>query len=57
MSAANLPKYNEFLWPILCALRELGGSAVIEELNAKVISSGGYSDEQQAVLLGDGREQ
>jgi restriction endonuclease len=54
VSAANLPKYNEFLWPILCALRELGGSAAIEELNAKVISSGGYSDEQQAVLLGDG---
>lgn len=54
VSAVEIPKYQEYLWPTLCALRVIGGSATIEELNTQVIADGGYSEEQQAVLHGDG---
>ena len=50
----DLPKYYEFHWPIIVALRELGDSATIEELTSRVITDGGYSEEQQAVLHHDG---
>lgn len=54
MTAVEIPKYHEFLWPTVCALRALGGSATIEELNSRVIADEGYTEEQQAVLHGDG---
>ena len=52
--SSELPKSNELLWPTVCALRALGGSATIAELNTQVISEEGYSEEQQAILHGDG---
>ena len=49
-----LPQYHELLWPAVVALRGLGGSASIEELNEEVINNGDYTEEQQAVLHKDG---
>jgi hypothetical protein len=52
--AVSLPKYNDFHWPAVVALRELGDSATIEEFNAQVISDQGFTEEQQAVIHKDG---
>lgn len=50
----ELPKYNDFHWPMVVALRKLGGSATIEELNSQVIRDEGFTEDQQAVLHKDG---
>lgn len=50
----TIPRYQDFHWPIVQALRALGGSATIEELNAEVIRALGFNEEQQAVLHRDG---
>jgi len=34
---ANLPSYDAFMNPLLHALKALGGSGTIEEINTKVI--------------------
>src|SRR5262245_57511170 len=44
--AANIPPYDAFMNPLLQALKSLGGSGTIEELNAKVIETVGLTDEQ-----------
>jgi len=49
-----LPRYDELLWPTVLALRALGDSASIEELNERVVKDGNFTDEQQAVLHKDG---
>jgi restriction system protein len=55
MSAAQeVPRYQDLLWPAVLAMRDLGGSGSIEELNERVIEREGFSEEQQAVLHGDG---
>jgi DNA helicase-2/ATP-dependent DNA helicase PcrA len=41
-------------WPTLEALRALGGSGAISEINERVLELGRYSLDQQAVLHGDG---
>ena len=48
--SVEIPRYYQFHWPIIVALRELGDCATIEELNSRVITDGGYTEEQQAVL-------
>jgi len=42
------------LWPALQAVRELGGSGTIDEINAQVIEREGFTEEQQAVIHNDG---
>lgn len=49
-----IPSYNELLWPTLCAVRELGHSARLDEIDERVIEREGFSDEQIAVLHNDG---
>ncbi|WP_432559278.1 restriction endonuclease [Granulicoccus sp. GXG6511] len=49
-----MPPYQDFLWPSVVAVRELGSSASIEEMLQQVITVMGFSEEQQAVLHGDG---
>jgi restriction system protein len=49
-----MPKYHELLWPTLDAVRQLGGSATVEEINGHVIQSMRLSEVQQEVLHGDG---
>ncbi|MDR1791603.1 MAG: restriction endonuclease [Propionibacteriaceae bacterium] len=54
MAQTQVPSYNQFLFPTIEALRELGGSGAIDEINETVIRQQGYSEEQQAVIHGDG---
>jgi restriction system protein len=56
MARANVPQYNEMLWPVLQAVAELGGSASIGEIVETVIKREGFSDAQQAVLHNNGPE-
>jgi restriction system protein len=56
MAKANVPQYNEMLWPVLQAVAELGGSASIGEIVETVIKREGFSDVQQAVLHNNGPE-
>jgi restriction system protein len=50
----HIPPYVDLLWPTLCAVRDLGNLAHLEEINERVIEAQGFSDEQQAVLHGEG---
>lgn len=49
-----LPPYTDLLWPTLQAVIGIGGSGVIEEIDAAVIERERLSDEARAVLHGDG---
>lgn len=42
--AAGLPTYDKLMWPTLRALRDLGGSGSIQEIDAKVAGLEGFSD-------------
>ncbi len=50
MTNSNLPTYDSMMNPALQALRELGGSATIEELYNKVAEIMSLSDEQLEVI-------
>ena len=54
-SAVRMPVYHELLWPTLVAIRELGGSATIPEINERVIANERFTEDQQAVAHGNGR--
>jgi restriction system protein len=49
-----IPRYSELLWTTLCAVRELGQSARLDEIDERVIEREGFSDEQLAVLHNEG---
>jgi len=53
-SSAEIPRYSELLWTTLCAVRELGQSGRLDEIDERVIEREGFSDEQLAVLHKDG---
>lgn len=50
----NVPPYQDFLWPTLQALRILGNSGSIQEINDGAIAVAKLTDEQLAILHGDG---
>lgn len=50
----HIPPYEELLWPALCAVRELGHSAKLDEIDEHVIETQGFSDDQLAILHKDG---
>ncbi len=50
----KLPKYNDWHWPSVEAIRALGGSGSNDEINAEVSSRMGFSEEVQSLLHGDG---
>lgn len=54
MSGEPIPPYHEMMWATLVAVSDSGGSASISEIVDRAVKYEGYSDEQQAVLLGDG---
>jgi restriction system protein len=56
MAKANVPPYNEMLWPVVQAVAELGGSASIGEIVETVVKREAFSDAQQAVLHNNGPE-
>lgn len=47
---ADIPPFEQMLWPALQALIALGGSAAIDELDSAVIARQGWPEEMQAVL-------
>jgi restriction system protein len=48
-----IPSRAELLWPTLCAVREIGGSGTIREIDDKVIDLEGLTEEQQRVPHGN----
>ncbi|MFC1997046.1 restriction endonuclease [Chloroflexota bacterium] len=50
MTENAIPTYETLMNPALQALRELGGSATIEELYNKVVEIMGFSDEQLEII-------
>ena len=55
MANAKIPQYHELMWPVLCSLKELGGSATVKEIYERVVEVEQFSEEQQAVVTKDGR--
>lgn len=53
-SAVTVPSYDRLLWPTIEALRSLGGSGALSEINERVVELATFSPAQQAVLHGDG---
>jgi restriction system protein len=54
-ATAEVPSFDELMWPTLQALKAMAGSATNEELLAKVNELEGYSPEVQAVQHSDNR--
>lgn len=52
--SAEIPTYNELLWPTLVAVRELGHTAKLDEINERVVESQGFTEEQMSVLHKNG---
>jgi restriction system protein len=45
---------SALLWPTLCAVRDVGHSGTIDEIDQQVIDDESFSEQQQAVLHNDG---
>lgn len=54
MSSGGVPQYHKLLWPVIEALRSLGGSGSIAEIESEVSKQQNFTEEQQSVLHGDG---
>lgn len=54
MSDPHLPTYSELLWPTLRAVRDLGNTAKLEEIDEKVVEQEDFSEDQMAVLHKEG---
>jgi len=54
VTTTDIPQYSDLLWSTLLAVREIGDSGTIEEIVEKVTDLAGFTEEQQAVLHGDG---
>ena len=55
MNSPSLPAHYELMNPVLHALRELGGSGSIEEINSRAIDAAGLSEDQLQVAHTRGR--
>lgn len=51
---SDVPAYNQLLWPVVVALRDLGGSGSIYEIDAKVAEQQKFSEEMQSTPHGNG---
>lgn len=51
---AEVPPFHEMLWPTLRAIKEIGGSGSIQEIDSKVVELARFTEEQQGVLHGEG---
>lgn len=51
---SGFPKYADFHWPTLVAVREAGGSATNGEIDDAVTIAMGFDESDQAVLHGEG---
>jgi restriction system protein len=50
MTEIDIPTFDAFMNPVIQALKQLGGSGTIEEINSQVIELTGLSDEQTEIL-------
>lgn len=50
----SIPPYHQLLWPTLRAVRELGHSARLDEIDERVLENEDFSEAQLAVLHKDG---
>jgi len=55
MSEPIMPSHFDLMWPTLIALKALGGSGRIDEIVERVTVDEGFTEEQLAVKLRDGR--
>lgn len=55
MASPSIPQYHELMWPVLTALKELGGSATVKEIYERVVEDEKFSEEQQSIPTKDGR--
>ena len=53
-SAVEIPAYSDLLWTTLRAVKDNGDSATIREVVERVVERESLTEEQQAVLHGDG---
>lgn len=53
-AASSTPSYFDLLWPTLQAVIAIDGSGHLSEINRAVVEREHFSEEQQAVLHGDG---
>ena len=53
-TGVSVPPFQDLLTPTLEALRELGGSARIDEISSRVIEREGFSEEQQTLRRSPG---
>lgn len=51
---AHVPNIPALLWPTLRAIRDIGGSGTIDEINDRVVALESFDEAQQAVLHLDG---
>ena len=49
-----MPRVTDLLWPTLQAMRDLGGTGTNDEIATRATEIGEFSEDQQAVLQGDG---
>lgn len=54
--SVEVPSFDELMWPMLRALKAMGGSATNEELLAKIIELEAYPPEVQAFQHSDNRQ-
>src|ERR1700734_3952947 len=54
MRGTDLPSQYKLAWPVLAAVDDLGGSASVSEILAAVTASEKFTDDQQALMHGDG---
>lgn len=50
----QVPPYQELLWPTVVALRSLGHTARLDEIDEKVVEQEGFSEDQLSVLHNEG---
>ncbi len=50
MGKAVIPSYDSLMTPVIRALKELGGSGTIEEINNRVAENEGYTSDQLEIL-------
>lgn len=50
MAEIELPTFDKLMNPVIQALKQLGGSGTVEEINNKVTEIAGLSDEQLEIL-------
>lgn len=52
-NVAKIPQVEDLLWSTLVAIRDLGGSATIRELDEKVVQQGRFGEDVQSLPHGD----